>query len=406
MPSSFLHPFARPSREDFIRLVSGNGSTVTDADGNDYLDAMASLWYCNVGHGRREIAEATAAQMTTLEAYSCFDPFTNERAEELTARVADLAPIDDGRVFLCGSGSEAVDTAMKIARLTQVLAGDPDRNVIISRMRGYHGTNYGGTSAQGLPPNKEGWGELLSAVIQVPGDDVEALASAMADHAGRVAAVITEPVQGAGGVWPPAEGYLESVRRLCDQHGALLIFDEVITGFGRLGDWFGATHFGVTPDLICFAKAVTSGYQPLGGVIVGSRVREALESDPAFVLKTGYTYSGHPTVCAAALANIDILEREGLLARATAIGERLSAGLTAIAADGQVAEVRGRGAVWAVGLHPHQSAVTVRDRMLHLGVITRAIAEHSNTFCPPLVMTDEEIDRVVDALATATQDDG
>ncbi|MGA0837666.1 MAG: aspartate aminotransferase family protein, partial [Ilumatobacteraceae bacterium] len=308
--------------------------------------------------------------------------------------------------FLCGSGSEAVDTAMKIARLTQVLAGDPDRNVIISRMRGYHGTNYGGTSAQGLPPNKEGWGELLSAVIQVPGDDVEALASAMADHAGRVAAVITEPVQGAGGVWPPAEGYLESVRRLCDQHGALLIFDEVITGFGRLGDWFGATHFGVTPDLICFAKAVTSGYQPLGGVIVGSRVREALESDPAFVLKTGYTYSGHPTVCAAALANIDILEREGLLERATAIGERLSAGLTAIAADGQVAEVRGRGAVWAVGLHPHQSAVTVRDRMLHLGVITRAIAEHSNTFCPPLVMTDEEIDRVVDALATATQDDG
>jgi putrescine aminotransferase len=406
VPSSFLHPFARPSREDFIRLVSGNGSTVTDADGNDYLDAMASLWYCNVGHGRREIAEATAAQMTTLEAYSCFDPFTNERAEELTARVADLAPIDDGRVFLCGSGSEAVDTAMKIARLTQVLAGDPDRNVIISRMRGYHGTNYGGTSAQGLPPNKEGWGELLSAVIQVPGDDVEALATAMADHAGRVAAVITEPVQGAGGVWPPAEGYLESVRRLCDQHGALLIFDEVITGFGRLGDWFGAAHFGVTPDLICFAKAVTSGYQPLGGVIVGSKVREALESDPAFVLKTGYTYSGHPTVCAAALANIDILEREGLLGRATAIGERLSAGLTALAADGQVAEVRGRGAVWAVGLHPHQSAVAVRDRMLHLGVITRAIAEHSNTFCPPLVMTDEEIDRVVDALATATRDDG
>ena len=406
MPSSFLHPFARPSREDFIRLVSGNGSTVTDADGNDYLDAMASLWYCNVGHGRREIAEATAAQMTTLEAYSCFDPFTNERAEELTARVADLAPIDNSRVFLCGSGSEAVDTAMKIARLTQVLAGDPDRNVIISRMRGYHGTNYGGTSAQGLPPNKEGWGELLSGVIQVPGDDVEALATVMADYAGRVAAVITEPVQGAGGVWPPAEGYLESVRRLCDQHGALLIFDEVITGFGRLGDWFGAAHFGVTPDLICFAKAVTSGYQPLGGVIVGPRVREALESDPAFVLKTGYTYSGHPTVCAAALANIDILEREGLLERATAIGERLSAGLTALAADGQVAEVRGRGAVWAVGLHPHQSAVAVRDRMLHLGVITRAIAEHSNTFCPPLVMTDEEIDRVVDALATATRDDG
>ena len=406
MPSSFLHPFARPTRDDFITLVSGSSSTVTDVDGNDYIDAMASLWYCNVGHGRGEIAEAVAAQMATLESYSCFDPFTNERAEELTTRIAGLAPIDDARVFLCGSGSEAVDTAMKIARITHVINGDPGRNVIISRMRGYHGTNYGGTSAQGLPPNKEGWGELLSGVIQVPGDDIEALASTMAEHAGRVAAVITEPVQGAGGVWPPEEGYLEGVRRLCDQHGALLVFDEVITGFGRLGEWFGAGHFGITPDLICFAKAVTSGYQPLGGVIVGPTVRAALEADPTFVLKTGYTYSGHPTVCAAALANIDIIEREGLLERAGAIGARLSAGLSAIADDGQVAAVRGRGAVWAVGLHEHQSAVAVRDRMLELGVITRAIAEHSNTFCPPLVMTDEEVDRVVDALATATRDDG
>ena len=213
-------------------------------------------------------------------------------------------------------------------------------------------------------------------------------------------------MQGAGGVWPPEEGYLEGVRRLCDQHGALLVFDEVITGFGRLGEWFGAGHFGITPDLICFAKAVTSGYQPLGGVIVGPTVRAALEADPTFVLKTGYTYSGHPTVCAAALANIDIIEREGLLERAKAIGARLSAGLSAIADDGQVAAVRGRGAVWAVGLHEHQSAVAVRDRMLELGVITRAIAEHSNTFCPPLVMTDEEVDRVVDALATATRGDG
>jgi len=406
VPSSFLHPFARPTRDDFITLVSGSSSTVTDVDGNDYIDAMASLWYCNVGHGRGEIAEAVAAQMATLESYSCFDPFTNERAEELTTRIAGLAPIDDARVFLCGSGSEAVDTAMKIARITHVINDDPGRNVIISRMRGYHGTNYGGTSAQGLPPNKEGWGELLSGVIQVPGDDIEALASTMAEHAGRVAAVITEPVQGAGGVWPPEEGYLEGVRRLCDQHGALLVFDEVITGFGRLGEWFGAGHFGITPDLICFAKAVTSGYQPLGGVIVGPTVRAALEADPTFVLKTGYTYSGHPTVCAAALANIDIIEREGLLERARAIGARLSAGLSAIADDGQVAAVRGRGAVWAVGLHEHQSAVAVRDRMLELGVITRAIAEHSNTFCPPLVMTDEEVDRVVDALATATRDDG
>jgi len=405
--SPFLHPFTPPAMEEdkFLTIARGEGAMLYDDKGKGYVDGMASLWYANVGYGRADVADAVADQLKKV-VHHTFPPYTNEPAEQLAAKLAGLSPIADARIFFGSSGSEAVDTALKLARIAHKLAGDPERKILISRGRGYHGTNYGGTSAQGLPPNKEGWGELLSGVIQVPGDDVEALATAMADHAGRVAAVITEPVQGAGGVWPPAEGYLESVRRLCDQHGALLIFDEVITGFGRLGDWFGAAHFGVTPDLICFAKAVTSGYQPLGGVIVGPRVREALESDPAFVLKTGYTYSGHPTVCAAALANIDILEREGLLERATAIGERLSAGLTALAADGQVAEVRGRGAVWAVGLHPHQSAVAVRDRMLHLGVITRAIAEHSNTFCPPLVMTDEEIDRVVDALATATRDDG
>ena len=394
-----MHPFARPSRDDFIRLVSGAGSTVTDGDGNDYLDAMASLWYCNVGHGRREIADATAAQMATLEAYSCFDPFTNERAEELTARVAGLAPIDDPRVFLCGSGSEAVDTAMKIARITQVLAGDPDRNVIISRMRGYHGTNYGGTSAQGLPPNKEGWGELLSGVIQVPGDDVEALATTMAEHAGRVAAVITEPVQGAGGVWPPAEGYLESVRRLCDQHGALLIFDEVISGFGRMGTWFAAQHYGVTPDLLCFAKGVTSGYQPLGGVYVGSAVRNSLEADPNFFLRHGYTYSGHAAVCAAALANLEIIEREGLLERATHIGARLGAGLKALAADGVIDHARGDGAVWAAGLKPDQNAMAIRDAMIPRGVVCRAINTDTNAFCPPLVTTDKQIDTIIDVFA-------
>ena len=162
-------------------------------------------------------------------------------------------------------------------RLTHVLAGNPQRTLIISRMRGYHGTNFGGTTAQGLPPNKEGWGPLVPDVVQVPSDDVEALAQLMAERSDEVAAVITEPVQGAGGVWPPPDGYLASLRRLCDQHGALLIFDEVITGYGRLGTWFGAEHFGVTPDIITFAKAITSGYQPLGGVFVGRAVRGPLE---------------------------------------------------------------------------------------------------------------------------------
>ena len=164
-------------------------------------------------------------------------------------------------------------------------------------------------------------------VVQVPSDDIEALAVLMADRAGEVAAVITEPVQGAGGVFPPLEGYLADVRRLCDQHGALLIFDEVITGFGRLGHWFAADHYGVVPDLTTFAKAVTSGYQPLGGVFVGAAVRGPLESDPAYILRHGYTYSGHPAACAAGLANLAIMEREGLVERAGPIGPRLGDGL-------------------------------------------------------------------------------
>ena len=401
MTGSFLHPFARPTRDDFITLSRGEGAVVWDADGNEYLDAMASLWYCAIGHGRKEMADAIAAQVTTLEAYSCFDPFTNPAADALADKLVSLTPIPDARVFLCQSGSESVDTAMKLARQAHVQAGHPERTLIISRMRGYHGTNYGGTSAQGLMGNKVGWGELLPEVVQVPSDDVEALAQLMAERSSEIAAVITEPVQGAGGVWPPEEGYLASVRRLCDQHGAFLIFDEVITGFGRLGTWFAADYYGVIPDLTTFAKAVTSGYQPLGGVFVGPAVRAALEADPEFKLLTGYTYSGHATACAAALANLAIIEREGLLAQATKIGDRLGAGLQSIAADGLVDHARGAGAMWAVGTHTDQHAEHLRARMLERGVITRAIADHSLTFCPPLITTDRQVDQIIDALAAA-----
>ena len=400
MTGAFLHPFAKPARESFIELVRGEGSVLWDRDGNEYIDAMASLWYCNVGHGRSEIADAVASQMRELETYSCFDPFTNSMAEAITERVADLSPIDHARVFLCGSGSESIDTAMKLARLAHVQAGHPERTLIISRMRGYHGTNYGGTTAQGLPPNKEGWGPLVPEVVQVPSDDIEALASLMSERSHEVAAVLSEPVQGAGGVWPAEEGYLQSLRKLCDQHGALLIFDEVITGFGRLGEWFGSIHYGVTPDIITFAKAVTSGYQPLGGVIVGPGVTGPLESDPNYVLKTGYTYSGHASVAAAGMVNLDIIEREDLLSHANRIGERLSSGLRAMQADGQIAEVRGVGAVWAAGMRPDINAMEVRDHLLTKGIIVRAIADHSCTFCPPLVTTDAQIDRVVDAMSS------
>ena len=206
MTGAFLHPFASPARERFITVTRGQGSLIWDSDGKEYVDAMASLWYCAIGHGRQEMADSIAAQVGTLAAYSCFDPFTNEPADRLAELLVGLTPIADARVFFCGSGSEAVDTAMKLARLAHVLSGHPERTLIISRMRGYHGTNYGGTTAQGLPPNKEGWGPLLPDVVQVPSDDVEALAQLMAERSHEIAAVITEPVQGAGGVWPAEDG--------------------------------------------------------------------------------------------------------------------------------------------------------------------------------------------------------
>ncbi|MEY3494341.1 MAG: hypothetical protein RL413_1759 [Actinomycetota bacterium] len=403
MPSAFLHPFAKPTRESFITLVRGQGAVVTDSQGRDYIDGMAALWYCAVGHGRAEIARVIAEQAETLAGYSTFDPFTNEPVEQLAERLIAIAPMPDSRVFFTSSGSEAVDTAMKLARLAHVQAGHPEKTVIISRQRGYHGTTYGGTSAQGIPPNREGYGPLVGDVLQVPADDLEALSIAMSQNQDRLAAVLIEPVQGAGGVFPPTEGYVEGVRRLCDQHGAFLIFDEVISGFGRLGHWFAAHRFGVRPDLVTFAKAVTSGYQPLGGVFVGPAVRGPLEADPNFFLRTGFTYSGHPTACRAALANIDIIEREGLIERAHHVGRRLSAGLHSLLGDGVVAAVRGDGAVWAVAQHPHIDPVKVRDRMLEHGVITRAVGTDTNTFCPPLVIGESQIDAIIDALAACSQ---
>jgi adenosylmethionine-8-amino-7-oxononanoate aminotransferase len=384
-----------------VSVVRGEGVLLWTADGAELIDAMASLWYCNIGHGRREIAEAIATQVETLEAYSCFEPFSNPPADELTDRLATLSPIPSSRVFLCGSGSEAVDTAIKFARLAQRLAGQPQRTLVISRRRGYHGTNFGGTSAQGIEPNREGWGPLVPDVVQAPADDIEALSVLMSERSDEVAALIVEPVQGAGGVFPPPSGYLEEARALCDRHGALLVFDEVITGFGRLGTWFAAEAFAVVPDMITFAKAVTSGYQQVGGVIVGPRIRQPLESDDSFILRHGYTYSGHAAACAAALRNLDVLEDEALLARAEPIGRRLADGLESLAADDVIDHVRGTGAVWAAGLRPDQDAVAIRDAMLAAGVVTRAIGTDTCTFCPPLVITDEQIDRIVDTLAAA-----
>jgi len=404
MPGAFLHPFAKPTRESFIRIVRGEGALLWDADGREFVDGMASLWYCAIGHGRREMADAISRQVATIESYSTFDPFTTGPAEELAERLVTLTPIPDARVFYTCSGSEAIDSVMKLARIAHVQAGRPERKLIISRVRGYHGTAYGGTSAQGIAPNRENFGPFVDEVVQVPADDIEALATLMSQRGAEVAAVIVEPVQGAGGIYPATVEYLQGVRRLCDQHGAYLVFDEVITGFGRLGAWFAAAHYEVVPDFTTFAKAVTSGYQPLGGVFVGAAPRAALEASPDFFLRHGFTYSGHATACAAALENLAIIEREALLGRALHVGDRLADGLRALAADGTVDHVRGLGAMWAVGLHEGQNAMAMRDHMLdHGGVVCRALNADSLLFCPPLVTTDAQVDRIVDAVSAAAR---
>jgi adenosylmethionine-8-amino-7-oxononanoate aminotransferase len=396
---AFLHPYAKPARDDFIEIVRGQGAVVEARNGRSYVDGMGSLWYTNIGHGRREIIDAVVAQMSRIAAYHCFEPFTNGPADELAERIVSLAPLGDARVFFTSSGSEAVDSAIKLARVAHDLAGHPERDLVISRSRAYHGVTYGGLSAQGLPANQEGYGPFVGGMINLPADDLEAVATFMADRGDEVAAVLVEPVQGAGGVYPPPEGYLDGLRRLCDQHGAFLVFDEVICAYGRLGEWFGAQRYGVTPDLITFAKAVTSGYIPLGGVVVGPAVRRPLESDPGYMLRHGHTYSGHPTACAAGLANLDIIEREQLRARALTIGARLGGGFQSLADDGLLAEARGDGAVWAAGLQEHHDANVLRDGLLERGVIARAIGADTLAYCPPLVITDEQVDTLVDTLA-------
>ena len=402
MPGRLLHSFAKPSSESFINIVRGDMARLWDDAGNEYIDAIGSLWYCQIGHGRNEMADAIAAQVSTLETYSTFDPFTNPLADAVAEKVASLSPLPDARVFLCGSGSESIDTAMKLARLAHIQAGHPERSVIITRDRGYHGTNYGGTSAQGLPLNKVGYGTLLEGVIQVDADNIEDMARAVEENKGKLAAIIAEPVQGAGGVWPSSTEYLAQLRRICDDNGAYLIFDEVITGFGRLGTWFGAQYYGVTPDMITFAKGVTSGYQPLGGVITNGAVNNALLADPAFFLRTGYTYSGHATVCAAALKNLEIMERENLLERATHVGARIEDGLRALTNDRTLTGYRGAGAIWAGKLPDGMDATAVRDAMIRRGVIARAIPGVI-AFCPPLVITDDELNTVLDVFASVVQ---
>src|SRR3954452_15000332 len=353
--SHFWHPFAdmHATRSAEFTLVSGDGVHVTDEEGHRYLDATASLWNVNVGHGRTELADAAAAQMRELATYGAFGAFNNKPARELTDRLAGLAPVDGARIFLTSGGGDSIDTAAKLARRYFAATGQPERVHLISRSQGYHGTHGLGTSLGGIPANRTDVGPLDPHASLVPYDSLDALETEI-ERVGvdRVAAVFAEPVIGAGGVLAPPPGYLEGVDALCKRTGVLHVVDAVIAGFGRLGEWFGPERWGLRPDMIVFAKGVTSGYLALGGVVASGEIAARFwDEDSPRWLRHGPTYSGHPTCCAVALANIDLIERDGLLQRGRELEGELSDALRPLGSHALVGEVRsGTGALAAVAL--------------------------------------------------------
>ncbi|MDQ0379541.1 aminotransferase family protein [Amycolatopsis thermophila] len=408
MDTALWHPFSDMAvvRDDEFVLERGDDVWVYDAAGNRYLDATASLWYANVGHGRAEIADAAAEQMRKLAGYSIFGDFANEPARALAARLAGLAPMPDAKVFLTTGGGEAIDSAVKIARRYHAAQGQPERVHVISRTNSYHGTNGIGTGVAGIEANRTGFGEILPSSSRVAYDSVEALREEIRRVGPeRVAAFLFEPVIGAGGVLAPPEGYVQGVADVCREFGVLVIADAVICGFGRLGSWFGVERWGIEPDLITFAKGVTSGYLPLGGVIAHGRVAEPFWDRPGTTLRHGATYSGHPACCAAALANIDILERDNLVERGRLLESELATALEPLTTHPLVREVRaGTGLLAAVELEPDlfdrlPSAVPDLSLLIRQqGVLPRTLAK-ALAVSPPLTIQSAEIQEIARAFA-------
>jgi adenosylmethionine-8-amino-7-oxononanoate aminotransferase len=375
----------------------GEGIYVYDEEGRRYLDAAASLWYMNVGYGREEIIDAMTAQLRRLAAFHTFIDYGARPPIELAEKIAAVSPDPGSKVFFGSGGSDAVDTAAKMARRYFNAVGQPERTVFISREWAYHGMHPYGTSLGGMEPNRVGYGgDLVADIVIVPYDDPEAVEKAI-DHAGaeRIAGIFVEPVIGAGGVRPVEPSYLSSVQELIHRAGGLYVSDEVITGFGRAGDWFAANRFGLEPDLITFAKGVTCGYAPLGGVIASPKVAAPFFDTPGLVFRHGYTYSGHTTACAAGLVVMDILEKEGLLARAASLEEELYQALLPIEELDVVDSIRrGVGALAAVQLAvgddetlPARASVACRQA----GVLTRAMGGGALQISPPLIITPEQV---------------
>lgn len=396
---------------DFV-LERGEGAHVWDVDGRRYVDATAGLWFCNVGYGRDEIVKAASRQLEALPAYSTFGDFSNRPASELAERVSALAPVAGSMVFFTSGGSDSVDTATKMVRRYWQILGRPERAILLRRDRAYHGMHTAGTSLSGIPANAAGYGELIEDVAQVPWDDADALRETI-DRIGadRVAAFFCEPVIGAGGVFPPPPGYLAAARQVCAETGVLFVADEVITGFARCGDWFASTRWSLEPDLVTCAKGITSGYLPLGAMLVAPRIAEPFRDPAAGMFRHGYTYGGHAAVAAAALANIEIMEREDLCGRARELEKELGDALAPLAAHPSVQEVRaGTGVLAAVQLSQERIAAdpafagAVAKAARNHGVLTRALASGALQISPPLVIDDAGLKEITDGLA-ATLDD-
>ena len=411
--TAFWNPFANMATlaGEAITIVRGEGSTVFDANGSAYLDALASLWYCNVGYGRAELAEAAAAQMREIAGFQTFEYYTNPPVEALCQRIAELAPMPGAKVFLTpGGGSDAVDTAGKLARAYWRAVGEPTRQIMISRTHAYHGMNAYGTSLGGIPLLTEAFAPLVGQIEQVPWDDPWALEKTielLGDS--RVAAFFCEPVIGAGGVYPPPDGYLRAVREICRRHDVLFVADEVITGYGRVGQWFASGRFDLDPDLITTAKGLSSGYLPIGAVIVGQKVAEPFwRPGSTEVFRHGYTYSGHPAAAAVALANLNLIEREQLVQRVAALEPVLAATMAPLIDSDLVSAVRsGTGLLAAVEIDDDARAAdpSIGQRLVlairKRGVITRLLRGVALQVSPPFVITETEIGQIAEAFAGA-----
>jgi L-2,4-diaminobutyrate transaminase len=424
-----FHPFTQLDQHRESRapvIVEGSGVTLRGSDGRTFLDAMAGLWCVNVGYGRAEIGEALQAEASRLGYYHAFSSMATDRPAEVAERVLALYPTPMSKIFFGNSGSDANDTQVKIAWYYNNVLGRPEKKKIIARHRGYHGVTVMTGGLTGLPGLHAGFDLPLPMVRHTtaphrlwegrPNESEEEFAARMADDleqlivaegAETVAAFIAEPVQGAGGVIVPPRGYWERVQEVLRRHDVLLIADEVITGFGRLGTWFGGDAFPIEPDLVTVAKGITSGYVPLSGCLVSEKVWDVLVDGSAALgpFGHGYTYSAHPLAAAAALANLDILERDCLVEQAGARGAYMHARLQeAFAAHPLVAEVRGLGLIGGVEFARDGArfepalkvAPRIYSRCLELGLITRALpATDTIAFSPPFVVTEEELDQMI-----------